>query len=373
MSHASPPIGPPFRAEHVGSLLRPPELREARRAHEAGRMTEDALREAEDAAIVGAIRMQEELGLQAITDGEFRREKYFTHFAKAVEGFARTEGSVMFHDESGEPMRYTTDVIVGRLRRVHGIATDEYAFVRANTSRTPKVTLPDPASQHHFRYQKGVSDAAYPDLDELFADVARIYREELAELADMGATYVQLDDVAFPLLCDDRHRAEVQAGGHDPDELLERYVDLTNSALAGRPPSLTVAMHLCRGNNQGKWLGEGDYEPVAEQVFGRLAVDALLLEYDTERAGGFEPLRFLAPDKTAVLGLVSTKTPTLERRDDVLQRIDEASRHVPIERLAISPQCGFASVEEGNPISPEDQRRKLELVVDVAATVWPAG
>jgi 5-methyltetrahydropteroyltriglutamate--homocysteine methyltransferase len=334
-------------------------------------MASDAVRELEDAAIVDAIRLQEELGLQAITDGEFRREKYFTHFANAVEGFSRREGSVTFHDESGRPMAYTTDVIVGRLRRVRGIATDEFRFVREHTSRTPKVTLPDPASQHHFRYQKGVSDAPYPDLDELFADVARIYREELAELAAIGATYVQLDDVAFPLLCDDKHRAEVQADGHDPDELLERYVELTNAALADRPPSVTVAMHLCRGNNQGKWLGEGDYEPVAEQVLGRVAVDALLMEYDTERAGGFEPLRFLSPDKTVVLGLVTTKTSALERKDDVLRRIDEASRYVPVERLAVSPQCGFASVEEGNPLSPDDQRRKLELVVDVAATVWP--
>ena len=364
MSHAR--RSPPFRAEHVGSLLRPPELLAKRHAG----ATEEELLAAEDAAIVEAIRLQEEVGLQSITDGEFRRGKYFTHFAKAVDGFATTEGSITFHDESGEPMRYTTDVIVGRLRRVRGIATDEFAFVREHTARTPKVTLPDPASQHHFRYQKGVSDAAYPDLDELFADVARIYREELAELADLGATYVQLDDVAFPLLCDDRHRAEVQADGYDPDELLERYVELTNEALADRPPSLTVAMHLCRGNNQGKWLGEGDYEPVAEQVFGRVAVDALLLEYDTERAGGFEPLRFLAPDTTVVLGLISTKTPLLERKDDVLRRIDEASSFVPLERLAVSPQCGFASVEEGNPVSPDDQRRKLELVVDVAETVW---
>jgi methionine synthase II (cobalamin-independent) len=250
MSH--PRTSPPFRAEHVGCLLRPAELLSKRRAGAA----EEELRAAEDAAILEAIRLQEEVGLQSITDGEFRRGKYFTHFAKAVDGFATTEGSVTFHDESGEPMRYTTDVIVGRLRRVRGIATDEFAFVR--------------------------------------------------EDAEGGAPR----------------------------------------------------------------LGEGDYEPVAEQVFGRVAVDVLLLEYDTDRAGGFEPLRFLAPDTTAVLGLISTKTPLLERKDDVLRRIDEASSFVPLERLAVSPQCGFASVEEGNPISPDDQRRKLELVVDVAEAVW---
>ncbi len=361
---------PPFRAEHVGSLLRPPELLQARRAHEAGETTDEELRQVEDAAIVEAIRLQEEVGLQVITDGEFRRHIYFGHFAKGVEGFAEMEAELSFTDESGRTMSYRTDVIVGRLERVRGIATEEFAFVRAHTSRTPKVTLPDPASQHHFRYRKGVSDAVYPDIDELFADVARIYREELADLAASGATYVQLDSVGLPLLCDPRHRAALEAGGDDPDELIERYVDLTNAALADRPPSLVVGMHLCRGNNQGKWLGEGGYEPIAEQVFGRLALDALFLEYDSDRAGGFEPLRFLSPDKHVVLGLVSTKTPVLERKDELLRRIEEAGRLVPHERLAISPQCGFASVEQGNPLSPDDQRRKLELVVDVAQTAW---
>ena len=357
---------PPFRAEHVGSLLRPADLLALRR----GDATTEELRAAEDAAIVSAIRLQEDVGLQSITDGEFRRHKYFTHFAEAVDGFARMEGSVTFTDASGQPMAYETDVIVDRLRRAHGIATDEFAFVRDRTSRTPKVTLPDPASQHHFRFKQGVSDLAYPDLDELFSDVARVYREELAELAALGATYVQLDDVAFPLLCDTDHRAAVQAGGEDPDDLVRRYVTLTNDALAGRPASLVVGMHLCRGNNQGKWLGEGGYDLIAEEVLGRSDIDAFFLEYDSERAGGFEPLRFLAPGKRAVLGLISTKTPALESKDDLLARIDEASRIVPLEQLAISPQCGFASVEEGNPISPDDQRRKLELVVDVAETVW---
>jgi 5-methyltetrahydropteroyltriglutamate--homocysteine methyltransferase len=361
---------PPFRAEHIGSLLRPSALLETRRAHEAGRVGVEELGRAEDEAILDAIRLQEEVGLESITDGEFRRHIYFGHFAKAVEGFTELEAELLFTDESGQPMRYRTDVIVGRLRRVHGIATDEFAYVRAHTSGTPKVTLPDPASQYHFRYRKGVSDEAYPDLDELFADVARIYREELADLAALGATYVQLDSVALPLLCDPRHRAGVQAAGHDPDELLARYVEVTNSALAERPPSLGSGMHLCRGNNQGKWLGEGGYEPIAEQVFGGLALDVFFLEYDSERAGGFEPLQHLSQNTSVVLGLISTKMPMLERRDDILRRIDEASGFVPLERLAISPQCGFASVERGNPITPDDQRRKLELVVDVAKTVW---
>ena len=360
---------PPFRAEHVGSLLRPPALLALRHADH----TDEELRAAEDAAILDAIAFQEGVGLQSITDGEFRREKYFTHFAQAVDGFGRAEGTVTFHDESGRPMVYETDVIAGKLRRARGIATGEYAFVHEHTSRTPKVTLPSPPDQHHFRFKPGLSDVAYPDLEELFADLAEIYREELSELAALGATYVQLDDVAFALMCDPEHRAEVQAGGADPDALVARYVQLTNDALAGRPDTLTVGMHLCRGNNQGKWLGEGGYEPIAEQVFGGLEIDAFFLEYDSERAGGFEPLRHLAPRATAVLGLVSTKTPELESKDDVLRRLDEASQIVPPERLAVSPQCGFASVEEGNPVSPDDQRRKLELVVDVAETAWPNG
>jgi len=285
----------------------------------------------------------------------------------------QAEGTVTFHDESGRPMTYQTDVIVGKLRRVRGIATDEFAFVRDHTSRTPKVTLPSPPAQHHFRFKPGLSDKAYPDLEELFADLAAIYREELADLAGMGATYVQLDDVSFPLLCDPEHREAVRANGLDPDWEVDRYVRLTNDALAGRPSSITVGMHLCRGNNQGKWLGEGGYEPIAERVFGGLDIDAFFLEYDSERAGGFEPLRHMAPDKHVVLGLISTKTPQLESKDDILRRIEEATEFIPIERLSVSPQCGFASVEEGNPLTPDDQRRKLELVVDVAQTVWPGG
>jgi 5-methyltetrahydropteroyltriglutamate--homocysteine methyltransferase len=361
---------PPFRAEHIGSLLRPAELLAKRRARERGEVGEAELREAEDAAILEAIRLQEEVGLESVTDGEFRRHKYFGNFAMAVDGFTEMEAEMRFTDASGQPMVYRTDVIVDRLRRAHGIATGDFEYVRAHTSATPKVTLPDPASQHYFRYRKGVSDVPYPDLEELFADVARIYREELADLAAKGATYVQLDSVALPLLCDPQQRAAAQADGHDPEELLARYVRLTNEALTGRPASLVVGMHLCRGNNQGKWLGQGGYEPIAERVFGGLDLDVFFLEYDSERAGGFEPLRHLTDAKTVVLGLVSTKTPALESHDDLRRRIDEATRFVPLDRLALSPQCGFASVEEGNPLSPYDQRRKLELVVEVAGAVW---
>jgi 5-methyltetrahydropteroyltriglutamate--homocysteine methyltransferase len=253
---------------------------------------------------------------------------------------------------------------------VRGIATDEYAYVRSHTRRTPKVTLPSPCSQHYFRWREGVSDRAYGSLQAFFDDVACVYREELAALAALGATYVQLDDVSLPLLCDDKLRTGVVARGYEPDALLNDYIALCNAALAERPAGLTIGMHLCRGNNQGKWLGEGGYERVAERIFGGLDVDYFCLEYDTPRAGSFEPLRFMPDDKTVVLGLVSTKTPTLESRDALRRRIDAAARYIPLERLCVSPQCGFASTLPGNPLSEEDQRRKLELVVDVARAVW---
>jgi 5-methyltetrahydropteroyltriglutamate--homocysteine methyltransferase len=362
---------PPFRAEHIGSLLRPSALLDARRACEAGEISAGDLREAEDRAIEQAIAFQEDVGLESITDGEFRRHIYFGHFAKAVEGFAEMEAELTFTDEAGRPLTYRTDVVTGKLRRVRGIATDDFQFVRARTERTPKVTLPSPAGQHYFRFREGVSDEAYPELDEFFSDVARVFREELAELAELGATYVQLDDVSFPLICDPERRHELEARGYHVEELLERYVEVTNAALEGRPSGLTVGMHLCRGNNQGKWLGEGSYEFVAERLFGGLEIDVFFLEYDSERAGGFEPLRFMPPGKHVVLGLVTSKTPALEDRDELLRRIDEAAQYIPQDRLSISPQCGFASVEFGNPLTFDDQRRKLELVVDVARIAWP--
>jgi 5-methyltetrahydropteroyltriglutamate--homocysteine methyltransferase len=361
---------PPFRAEHIGSLLRPPPLLAARQAAEEGRLSPEALRVEEDTHIREAVRLQEGVGLDVITDGEYRRGIYFGHFSQAVSGFTEMDAELSFRGAGGEPLRYRAAVVTGRLVRHRGIATDEFRYVRALTRRTPKVTLPSPSSQHFLRWRPGVSERAYPDLDELFADVAAIYRAELADLAALGATYVQLDDVPLGLLCDPHHREAFAAKGYDPAEMLDRYVALVNAALAGRPAGMTVGIHVCRGNNQGKWLGEGAYDYVAPRAFAGLGVDAFFLEYDSPRAGGFEPLRHVAPGPWVVLGLVSTKTPVLEDPDDLCRRIDAAAALVPLERLALSPQCGFASTAPGNPLTPAEQRRKLELVVDVARRVW---
>ncbi|HZV50658.1 MAG TPA: 5-methyltetrahydropteroyltriglutamate--homocysteine S-methyltransferase [Candidatus Dormibacteraeota bacterium] len=360
---------PPFPAEHVGSLLRPPELLEARAAFEAGRIPIEELRAVEDRHILEAIRFQERVGLRSVTDGEFRRAIYFGHFPAAVEGFTWMDARDTFTDARGRRMRYRTPVVTGRLRRVRGIATEEYRFVAERTARTPKVTLPSPCSQHYFRWREGVSDRDY-DLEAFFTDLTHVYREELAALGALGAGYVQLDDVSFGMLSDERHRREFRARGYDLEAMVDRYVDLINQAIAGRPEGMVVALHVCRGNNQGRWLAEGGYDALAERVFGQLQVDALFLEYDSPRAGGFAPLRFVPRRQRVVLGLVSTKTPALEPEERLLRAIEEAGRHFPVERMALSPQCGFASTAPGNPLTPADQEAKLRRVVEVAARVW---
>src|SRR5216117_1859304 len=257
--------------------------------------------------------------------GEYRRVIYFGHFPAAVSGFTEMDAEITFQDARGGAMTYRTPVVTGKLARRHGIATDEFEFVRGLTTRTPKVTLPSPCSQHAFRWREGVSERAYPDVEEFFADVAGIYRDELADLGARGATYVQLDDVSFPLLCDAKFRDGFRRRGHDPDAMVGRYVSLVNDALRDRPAGMTVGIHLCRGNNQGKWIGEGGYDAVAERIFTGLAVDAFFLEYDSPRAGSFAPLRFMPRDRHVVLGLVTSKTPALESADALAKRIDEAS------------------------------------------------
>jgi methionine synthase II (cobalamin-independent) len=360
--------GPPFRADHVGSLLRPQMLKDAARDYHGGRIDAEKFRDVQDRAIRDAVALQEEVGLQPISDGEFRRGSWFLGFVEAVEGLTTKDAPFDFH--GGGHAKFQTAYTEGKLKRVRGITTDEFSFLKLVTSRTPKVTIPSPSLVHFLRADLTVSRAAYPDMEEFWTDLTAVYQQELAELGRLGCSYVQLDEVPCAMLCDPELRASVAAAGENPDFLLDCYISAANRAIAQRPAGMTAAMHLCRGNYKGQWMAAGGYEPVADKLFNAAEVDAFFLEYDTERAGGFEPLRFVPAGKTVVLGLVSSKTPALESVDSLRRRIDEASRYVPLERLCLSPQCGFASSVGGNPLTIEDERRKLRRVVEVAEKVW---
>jgi 5-methyltetrahydropteroyltriglutamate--homocysteine methyltransferase len=364
--------GPPFHAEHIGSFLRPERLLSAVREVRAGTMAAERLRTVQDECVREVVRLQEELGLPSVTDGELRRRSWSAGLIDAVEGFGFRDGALGFRDDTGERGAPPSPYARARLRRARGIATDEFRFLRAQVARgVPKVTIPAPDVMHFFLGPRSVDPAVYPDVEAFYADLAAIYRQEIQELVRLGCTYLQLDDTALPCNCDERVRAEVRARGEDPDALTARYVDLVNDVLAACPPGVARAVHMCRGNLKGAWMAEGGYEPIAEEVFGRLAVDAFLLELDTPRAGDCRPLRFVPAPKRVVLGLLSTKTPVLEPPDALRRRMDEAARHVPLERLGLSPQCGFSSVAGGGqPITADDQRRKLARVLEIADAVW---
>ena len=360
----------PHRAEHIGSLLRPRELREAFKARAEGRIGLEAYRETEDRSIRQAIRMQEEAGLKTITDGEFRRGSWAFGLVKAVDGFSEAPSMFEFHDAEGNSYPFETCYASARIRRTRPIAVDEFTFVRRHTTCLPKVTMPAPSFMHFFRGNDCADRAVYPDMAGFWEDLLRVYREELAELDRAGARYLQIDEVPLAMLCDPVVRERVRAMGEDPDSLTTTYVDAINELLNPRPPGMTVGMHLCRGNFRSHWMAAGGYETVAERLFNETRVDAFFLEYDTPRAGDFAPLRFVPSDKMVVLGLLSTKTPVLEDPVELRRRIDEAARYVPLERLALSPQCGFASTVGGNQLSSDDQWRKLALIVEVAERVW---
>ena len=365
---------PPFRADHVGSLLRPPELLEARAKQQAGEISAAALRAVEDRSIRHAVALQESIGLRGITDGEYRRTYFHIDFLEKLEGIAARGGiATRFHRHDKEidfaPPRLE---VVGRLRRTRPIAGPDFDFLKSVTKQTPKLCIPSP-TMVHFRGGRGAIDrAAYPDMEEFFADLARVYREEIADLAARGCTYLQLDDTNLAYLCDEKLRQGARDRGDDPDELPHIYARLINEAIRERPASMTVCIHLCRGNFRSAWVAEGGYDPVAEPLFSEIAVDGHFLEYDTPRAGDFAPLRYLPKGKSLVLGLVTTKTPELESVDDLKRRIDSAAHYVPMERLAISPQCGFSSTVHGNDISVETEIAKLRLIVEVARQVWGA-
>ncbi len=372
--------GPPFRADHVGSLLRVPELRAAHEKALQGQLGAAVLHELQNRCIRGVIRLQESVGLHSITDGEYRRSSFHADFIEKlagarVAGRLDVEGTVSGFDENkakeGKPFAPRAFTIVGKLRHGQPIEVENFGFVKANTQRTAKQTIPSPTMLLRGG-RAAVNYEAYPDLEEFYADIAEVYREELRQLGEAGCRYVQLDDTNFAFLCDPRLADTFRRDGYDLDEMPERFANLINSAIAERPAAMVVAIHLCRGNSMGQWAARGGYEPVAEVLLNKVDVDAYFLEYDDERSGGFEPLRFFPRHsrKRIVLGLVSTKVPALESQDALKRRIEAAAKFVPLENLCLSPQCGFASTFRGNPIPEEVQRRKLERVVEVAAEVW---
>jgi 5-methyltetrahydropteroyltriglutamate--homocysteine methyltransferase len=363
---------PPFRADHVGSLLRPKPVLEARERRRRGEIPIEALREIEDAAIRQAVKLQEDAGLQAITDGEFRRAYFHIDFLENLKGVAVKGGlPVKFRGDFGErefsPPRME---IVGRLERTRPIAVDDFTYLRDLTGRTPKLCIPSPTMLHFRSGRKGISAEIYPDIGDFFADLARAYREEIAALAAAGCRYLQLDDTNLAYLCDPAMRQRTREIGEDPDALPRLYARIINDAIRDRPAEMSVCIHLCRGNFRSSWVAEGGYEPVAEVLFNELSVDGYFLEYDDERSGDFAPLRFVPKGKMVVLGLVSSKLSALEPKDELKARIDEAAAYVPMEQLALSPQCGFSSTVEGNEITEADEIAKLRLVVETAAEVW---
>jgi 5-methyltetrahydropteroyltriglutamate--homocysteine methyltransferase len=369
----SPRIGPPFRADHVGSLLRPRRLLDARDANSRGLLTAAALREVEDECIREAVALQEDLGFHGITDGEFRRTWWHLDF---VQRFANVtvvppRMKARFRSAEGEIELLAPALRVdGRLARPQPIMAADFAFLKAATRRTAKVTIPSP-SVMHFRGGRAAIDAkAYPEIAEFYADLARVYSEEVADLGRLGCTYLQIDEVNLAYLCDPKLQEQVRGIGEDPKTLPRTYARLINGAIATRPADMTVCMHLCRGNFQSAWVAEGGYDPIAEVLFNEIDVEGYFLEYDSPRAGGFAPLRFLPKGKIAVLGLVTTKSGALESKDALKRRIDEAAKYAPLDQLALSPQCGFSSTVEGNKVTLDDEIAKLRLVAEVAREVW---
>ncbi len=360
---------PPFRADQVGSLLRPPELKEARARVERGELSAEALREIEDRLIRRAVARQEAIGLRSVTDGEYRRGWWNHDFLGRIGGVEIMVDPKSVKFVGTDDPRYTPQVRA-KLHRDKPIMVDHFRYLRSVATQTAKFCMPSPSILYHRGGRAAISREVYPDLDEFWADAARVYREEIRELAAAGCRYVQLDDTSFSFMCDEKFRASCRARGDDPDALPHTYARTVNAAIANRPAGMTIVMHTCRGNWKSTWLAEGAYDPVAETVFNETNVDGYFLEYDSERAGGFGPLRLVPKGKKVVLGLVSTKTGVLERKDELKRRIDEAARYLPLENLGISPQCGFASSHHGNLLTEDDQWKKLSLVAEVAREVW---
>jgi len=362
----------PFRADHVGSLLRPPALIDARARHAAGALDDAGLRAVEDAAVRDAVALQEEVGLSAATDGELRRTSWHMDFIHRLGGITTTDEQirVTMRNAAGQDAFTAAGIAIGKVHLAEPVFAEHFAFLAATTRLVPKITIPSPSMVHARGGTAAIDRTAYPDLEEFWADLAAAYAAEVRALHDLGCRYLQLDDTALAYLNDPAHRAALAAKGDDPDTVHLRYVRTINAALADRPADLVVTTHMCRGNFRSSWAAEGGYDRVAEAVFGELAVDGLFCEFDDERSGGFAPLRFVPPGRKVVLGLVTTKSGALEDPDALKRRIDEAARYVPPDQLCLSPQCGFSSTVEGNDLTLDEQRAKLELVVRVAQEVW---
>ena len=352
----------PFRADHIGSLLRPKKLREAFRKHSLGEIPAQSLRATQDQAIREVVALQQDCGLSVVTDGEFRRVSYWEKFVRLTKGLEVKDAMFTFHDAEGHESKFTAPYVSGKVSRAEPITVDEWGF--GNT----KLTMPAPSTMHFYRFTDWGS--AYDSAEAFFRDLGKVYQAEIADLAKAGCKYVQLDEVAVAILCDPAAREKVKAKGGDPDRLVDLYIDAINEAVKGRPKGMAVGVHVCRGNYKGMYLSEGGYDSVAERFFGRTNIDHFLLEFDTPRAGGFSPLRFVPKQKGVVLGLVSSKTPVLEKLDELKRRTEEASKYIDFDRLAISPQCGFASSIGGNPVTEADERAKLRLCVDAASQIW---
>jgi 5-methyltetrahydropteroyltriglutamate--homocysteine methyltransferase len=364
---------PPFRADHVGSLLRPPSLKALRLEREAGRIEPATLRAAEDAAIREVVALQESVGLRGITDGEIRRQSWHMDFLLQLGGWS-SQGQripVTFHGQTGDVNFTRPDLaITARVTRPRPIFVEGFRFLSSVVTQTPKLTLPSPCMLYSQVGRTHIDRGVYPDLDAFVADTAAAYRAEIADLYAAGCRYLQLDDVSLAYLCDEGMRAENRARGEDPEAQLRLSVQLVQQALRDKPRDLTVCTHLCRGNFRSGWRAQGGYARVAETIFNELPYDGFFLEFDDARSGDFSPLRFVPRHVRVVLGLITSKVGTLERKDDLKRRLDEAARFVPLEQLALSPQCGFSSTVEGNTVTVEQERAKLALCVEVAREVW---
>jgi 5-methyltetrahydropteroyltriglutamate--homocysteine methyltransferase len=367
----------PARHDHVGSFLRPAFLLEARARFARGELDARQLREVEDRAISEVVRFQRDVGLKSITDGEYRREYFHIDFLDQLGGVETTLPQIVRRADGSEELKPPVIRVADKVRHARNIEVDNFRHLDGEVRAcrcagcVTKVAIPSPTMLHFRGGRDGISREAYPELEPVFYDdVARAYGDELQALSAAGCSYVQLDDTNLAYLCDPKMREAARARGDDPDELPQRYARFVNKVVARKPEGMLLAMHLCRGNFKSTFAASGDYEPVAEALLSQMNIDAYFLEYDDERSGDFRPLRFLKKGKIAVLGLITSKSGELEKKDDIKRRIDEAARHAPLEQLALSPQCGFASSAEGNAISWDDQRRKLELVVQVADEVW---